>query len=291
MEKWRAVVPIVLALVIAVVASVLIYKWMKKQTAPKEIAKIEEVNIKQVAVAKVNLPAGTKVKADQFKTVSFLEESLPSGYFSDSEKLTGRVVMKPINSKELILESALAPEGVTKGGVTAILKPGKRAVALAGNKLMGVSGFVNPGDHVDILMQTTDPKTSETINKTVFENVRILATGTQLVTNAEGQPSPVDSYTFEVTPEEGERLTLAASSGKLQFALRSVLDSETVLTTGATSKEILASYRPIEPSERIKPKKAVRGGDGWTGERGTAHRKGFILEVIRGLKDRSVQNF
>jgi len=150
--------------------------------------------------------------------------------------------MKPINSKELILESALAPEGVTKGGVTAILKPGKRAVALAGNKLMGVSGFVNPGDHVDILMQTTDPKTSETINKTVFENVRILATGTQLVTNAEGQPSPVDSYTFEVTPEEGERLTLAASSGKLQFALRSVLDSETVLTTGATSKEILASY-------------------------------------------------
>jgi len=60
-EKWRAVVPIVLALVIAVVASVLIYKWMKKQTAPKEIAKIEEVNIKQVAVAKVNLPAGTNI--------------------------------------------------------------------------------------------------------------------------------------------------------------------------------------------------------------------------------------
>jgi len=287
MGKWRAVVPIVLALVIAVVASVLIYKWMKKQTAPKEVAKIEEVNIKQAAVAEVNLPAGTKVKAEQIKTVSFLEESLPPGYFSDSKKLIGRVVIKPINSKELILESGLAPVGVTKGGVTAILKPGKRAVALSGNKLMGVSGFVNPGDHVDILMQTTDPKTGETINKTVFENLRVLATGTQLATNAEGKPSPVDSYTFEVTPEEGERLILAASSGKLQFALRSVLDSETVLTTGATSKEILASYRPIEPSKRVKPKKAYRGGgDGSTG----AYRKGFTLEVIKGL-NRKTQNF
>ena len=286
MGKWRAVVPVVLALVIAVAASVLIYKWMKKQTAPKEVAKIEEVTIKQAAVAEINLPMGTKLKEEQFKTVSFLEESLPPGYFSDPKKLIGRIVIKPINSKELILESGLAPVGVTKGGVTAFLKPGKRAVALSGNKLMGISGFVNPGDHVDILMQTTDPKTKEKINKTVFENVRVLATGTQLVTNAEGKPSPVDSYTLEVTPEEGERLTLAASSGKLQFALRSVLDSETVLTTGATSKEILASYRPIEPSKRVKPKKAVRGGDGSTG----AYRKGFTLEVIKGL-NRKTQNF
>ena len=288
MERWRAVVPIVLALVIAVIASFLIYKWMKKQTAPKEVAKIEEVKIKQAAIAEVNLPMGIKLKAEQIKTVPFLEESLPPGYFSDPDKLIGRVVIKTINSKELILESGLAPVGV-KGGVTAILKPGKRAVALAGNKLMGVSGFVNPGDHVDILMQTTDPKTKGTINKTVFENVRVLATGTQLVTNAEGKPSPVDSYTLEVTPEEGERLTLAASSGKLQFALRSVLDSETVLTTGATSKEILASYRPIEPSKRVKPKKAVRDV-GPTGARGMAYRKGFTLEVIKGL-DRKIQNF
>jgi pilus assembly protein CpaB len=286
MEKWRVVVPVALALVIAVVASVLIYKWMKKQTVPKKVAKVEEVKIKQAAVAEINLPAGTKLKDEHFKTVSFLEESLPPGYFSDSKKLIGRIVIKPITIKELILESALAPVSVTKGGVTAILKPGKRAVTLAGNKLMGVSGFVNPGDHVDILMKTIDPETSETINKTVFENVRILATGTQLVTNAEGKPSPVDSYTLEVTPEEGERLTLAASSGKLQFALRSVLDSETVLTTGATPKEILASYRPIDPSERVKPKKAVRGGDGWTG----THRKGFTLEIIKGL-NRKVQNF
>ena len=288
MGKWKAVVPIVLALVIAVVASALIYKWMKKQTALKEVAKIEKVNIKQAAIAEVNLPLGTKLKAEQFKTVSFLEESLPPGYFSDSDKLIGRIVIKPINSKELILESGLAPVGVTKGGVTAILKPGKRAVALAGNKLMGVSGFVNPGDHVDILMQTTDPKTNEKINKTVFENVRVLATGTQLVANAEGKPSPVDSYTLEVTPEEGERLTLAASSGKLQFALRSVLDSETVLTTGATFKEILASYRPIEPSELVKPKKAVRRVGSTKARR--MYRKGFTLEVIKGL-NRKTQNF
>ena len=292
MERWRAVVPIVLALVIAVVASVLIYKWMKKQTAPKEVAKIEEVTIKQAAVAEINLPMGTKLKEEQFKTVSFLEESLPPGYFSDPKKLIGRVVIKAINSKELILESGLAPVGVTKGGVTAILKPGKRAVSVAGNKVLGLSGLINPGDRVDILLTTADPKKPDAqVNKTVFENVLVLATGAQLSRNAEGKPSPVDNYTLEVTPEQGEKLVLAASQGKIHFALRSVSDRETVLTTGATHPEILASYRPVEPTKRAKSKLAVKEGGRHTRvRRGASAGKGFTLEVIKGL-NRKTQNF
>ena len=107
----------------------------------------------------------------------------------------------------------------------------------------------------------------------MFENVRVLATGTQLVENADGKPSPVDNYTLEVTPEEGEKLVLASTKGKLQFALRNMLDTETVLTTGATLSETLASYRPIVPTKRVHKKVA-------TGK----HRKGFTLEVIKGFK-------
>jgi len=78
---------------------------------------------------------------------------------------------------------------------------------------------------------------------------------------------------LEVTPEEGERLVLASTKGKLQFALRNILDTETVLTTGATMPETLASYRPIIPTKSVKRKVPV-------GE----SRKGFTLEVIKGFK-------
>jgi len=274
MGKWRAVIPIVLALMIAVVASYFIYNYVKKQVAPKEVAKMEEVKISQAAIAMVELPAGTKIKPKMIKTVSFLEESLPPGFFSSSDKLVGRIVITPLKSKELILESRLAPADVTRGGVSAILKPGKRAISIKGTKVLGLAGLVKPGDRVDVQLITTDPKTKEQVNKTVFENVRVLATGTQLVENAEGKPSPVDNYTLEVTPEEGERLVLASNNGKLQFALRNILDTETVLTTGATLSETLASYRPIVPTKKVKRK--IRTGK---------CRTGCTLEIIRWSKD------
>ena len=289
MDRWRAVVPIVLALVVAVVASVLIYKWMKKQTAPKEVAKIEEVKLKEAAIAEVDLPVGTQLKIEMVKSVSFLETSLPPGYFSDPNELVGRVVISPLKRQELVLESRLAPSDVTRGGMAAILKPGKRAVSIAGNKVLGVSGLVNPGDRVDILLTTSDKKTNTKFNKTVFENVLVLAAGGQLARNPEGGPSPVDNYTLEVTPEQGEKLLLAASEGTIQFALRSVLDRDTVLTTGATHPEVVASYRPVNPSERIKPKTVLKEGRS-TGMQRASARKGFTLEVIKGL-DRQTRKF
>jgi len=290
MDRWRAVVPIILALVVAVVASVFIYKWMKKQTAPKEVAKIEEVKLKEAAIAEVDLPVGTQLKPEMVKSVSFLEDSLPPGYFSDPNILVGRVVISPLKRQELILESRLAPSDVKTGGMAAVLKPGKRAVSIAGNKVLGVSGFINPGDRVDVLLTSTDPKTKTNVNKTVFENVLILATGTQLSRNAEGGPSPVDSYTLEVTPEQAEKLVLASSEGNIHFALRSILDRKTVLTTGATHPEILAAYRPVDPSKRVKSKKVLEEGRSTGVERAGVARKGFTLEVIKGL-DRQTRKF
>jgi pilus assembly protein CpaB len=282
MGRWRAVVPIVLALVVAVVASFLLYKWMKKQTAPKKVAEVKTV---QVVVAEVDLHPGMKLKSEMMKTVSYLEESLPAGHLLTPEKAAGRVVISPMKRQELILESRLAPATVKKGGMAAIITPGKRAVSIAGNKVLGSSGLINPGDHVDILL------TAGGKNKTVFENVLVLATGPQLRRNSEGKPSSVKVYTLEVTPEQGEKIILAASSGKIHFALRSVLDTETVLTTGATRKEILAAYRPVNPSERVKSKEVLKEGGRTMGVgRAAPAKKGFTLEVIKGL-NRQIKKF
>jgi pilus assembly protein CpaB len=203
----------------------------------------------------------------------FLEDNLPPGFHSDPNKLIGRVVVTPMKAKELVLESKLAPLSVKTGGIAAIITPGKRAMAVKGGKVLGMAGLIRPGNHVDILMMTKGG-----VNKIVFENVRVLATGSQLGTDPEGKPSSVDTYTVEVTPEEGERLALASSQGSLRFALRNVTDAETVLTTGATLEETLAYYRPVVPTDRSRLK-PVRGVS-----RRRAVPTGGSIEIIKGLK-------
>jgi pilus assembly protein CpaB len=122
--------------------------------------------------------------------------------------------------------------------------PGKRAVAVKGDKVIGISGFILPNNRVDVLVTMEDKKNKYEMTKIVLEKVLVLATGTQIEENDKGEPAPVDVYTLEVTPEEGEKLALAATRGRLQFALRNITDDETVLTKGATVQGTLSSYRP-----------------------------------------------
>ncbi len=243
MEKWKAFGPLALALILAVTGSTFLYKWVRSQTVKTEVVKVESEAI-PVAVASVELSWGTKLKSEMVKSTRFLKESLPEDYISDVDLLKDRVLIAAVKPNEPITEHKLAPKDVTTGGVAAVIKQGKRAIAVKGDKVIGISGFINPRDRVDILVTLKHPKTKNEMTKLVLENIPVLATGTQIQENGKGEPSPVDVYTLEVTPEEGEKLALAASQGKLQFALRNATDAENVLTRGATISQTLASLMP-----------------------------------------------
>ena len=252
MGKWKTIAPIVISIVIAVTGSVFIYKWINLKTAPKEVVKVESEAV-PIAVAAVDLQWGTQLKPEMIKTAPFLKESLPEGYFTRTADLNNRVVIASIKKGEPVVEHRLAPISIKTGGVSAVLESGKRAVAVKGDKVIGISGFVNPGNRVDVLVTLRDPKTKLDKTKTVLENIPVLATGTQIQKNEKGEPVPVDVYTLEVTVEEAETLALAASQGKLQFALRNITDAKPVLTKGTTISQTLASLSTREPK-----KKAIR---------------------------------
>ena len=256
MKRWRAILPIFLALVVALTASFFLYKWLQRQRAPKEVVKVMESDAVPVVVTAVDLPWGTKLNSEIIKRTPYLKESLPPGYFSDSDAMEGRVLIVSLKQNEPILETKLAPTSVSTGGVSAVVTPGKRAIAVKGDKVLGISGFIKPGNRVDVLVTLKHGKTETT--KIVLENVLVLATGKEIQENDKGEPSPVDVYTMEVTPEEGEKLTLAASKGKLQFALRNVTDAETVLTRGATVDKTLASFRPPVPPKVRRSRASVQ---------------------------------
>lgn len=259
MGKWKSVIPIVLALVIALAGTVFLYKWLKMQSGPKEVVQVESEAV-PVAVTTVDLPWGTKLKKEMVKTVPFLKESLPTGYCSDPGSLEGRVLIAPLKQNEPIIEARLAPTSVTVGGVSAIVTVGKRAIAVKGDKVIGLSGFILPGNRVDVLVTMTNPANKREITKIVLDNILVLATGTQIQENGKGKPAPVDVYTLEVTPGEGEKLALAATQGRLQFALRNVTDAEPVLTRGATIPQTLASLKANNPTpQRTLIVEVIRG--------------------------------
>ena len=96
----------------------------------------------------------------------------------------------------------------------------------------------------------------------------VLAAGTELEKKPGAEKAvPVDVITLEVTPEDAERLTLAASSGRIQLALRNLKDGETVLTSGSTVTSLLDSFT-LE--EKEKPRRAEAGPGRRTASAATA---------------------
>jgi pilus assembly protein CpaB len=228
-----------------------------------------------VAVASVDLPWGTKITGEMVKMTPFLKESLPPGYFKSVDELKDRVLIASLRQGDPIVTHRLAPEDIRSGGVPAVLKPGKRALAVKGDKVIGISGFINPGNRVDVLVTMRDPSKKIDRTKMILQDILVLATGTQIQQNEKGDPAPVDVYTLEVTPEEAEKLALSAAEGKLQFALRNLVDMEDVVTPGTTISQTLSGYEekvvPVAqaPVKKISKPKRIR-------------RKPNTVEIIKG---------
>jgi pilus assembly protein CpaB len=280
MGNMKAVIPIVLSLVIAAVGTWGIYQWVQGQRTPKEVVQVQAEAV-PVVVAVADLPWGTQLKPEMVTTKPFLKQSLPSGYFPAPNEINDRIVVAPLKANDPITEHKLAPIDIKTGGVSAVLEQGKRAIAVKGDKVIGIAGFINPGNKVDVLVTIEDPQKKEEKEKTktILENIMVLATGTQIQKNEKGEPSPVDVYTLAVTPEEAEILSLGANQGKLQLSLRSVTDNETVLTKGVNIPRMLASYSPSNPPPPPKQnevKEAPKVVQKW------APRPAVSVEIIKG---------
>lgn len=238
MGKYKPVVLIGAAIVVALITSIAAYNWLKEKAAAKE----SSFQTQPVAVAIMDLSWGTVLNKEMIKQVTFLKGSLPDGeYFSDPSSLQGRVLISPVKASEPILKSRLAPDSVSSGGVAAIIDPKKRAMAVKVDKVIGVSGFVHPGNRVDVLVTLTKTdKDATPITKIVLQNIPVLAVGTEMEQKGKNEkPVQVDVITLELTPEEAEKLALATTQGKIQLALRNYNNTEEVLTKGATIPALL----------------------------------------------------
>ena len=219
-------------------------------------------NLNRVAVAKVAIPLGTKIIAEQLMVVQFPPESTPDGAFDSVEKLAGRVAVMNIAPREPVTEARLAPEG-TAGGLSAVIPEGYRAMTVKVDDVVGISGFVMPGTLVDVVV-VIDPAEKagmqDPISKIVLQNIKVLANGQNIDKPADQrEASSVKAVTLLVTPEQAEKLALASSEGKLQLVMRNSIDQGDEQTNGINKRALLGGERaqPVPEAGALKSEQAA----------------------------------
>ena len=243
MRNKRFFIVLVGALIFGVLAAVSVSRYLSSAQAYTK-------NMTKVAVAKVPIPLGTKIIAEQLTLVQLPKESTPDGTFDTVEKLTGRVVVVNIAPREPVTESRLAPEG-TAAGLSAVIPEGYRAMTVKVDDAAGISGFILPGALVDVVV-VIDPREGsgmqDPISKIVLQNIKVLANG-QNIDKPENQreANSVKAVTLQVTPEEAEKLALASNEGKLQLVMRNQIDQGDEQTKGVNKRELITGSDRVTP--------------------------------------------
>lgn len=250
--RSRGMLMLLIAAVAGLAAVVLAARWMQSQNS----------GAGRVAVAALEIPLGSAITPDMVRLIDWPRDSQPPGAFGELEKLHGRVVTGSVQRGEPVLDARLAPVG-TKGGLSAVVPAGKRAMTVRVNDVVGVAGFALPGTYVDVLVNTQEEgaKTGDrdrTISKIVLERILVLAVAQEADRDAT-KPKVVNAVTLELTPPQAELLDLARSVGTLSLVLRNQSENQAASTSGAT-KELLLSggKQAVPPPPPSAPRVAVR---------------------------------
>ncbi|MGF6964931.1 pilus assembly protein CpaB [Paraburkholderia sp. WC7.3g] len=214
-----------------------------------------------VAVAAAEVSLGQPLTPTLVRMVNWPTGSIPPGTFKDAKALEGRVVRTSLEPGEPVIESKLAPQG-TKGGLSAVIGDGKRAITVRVNDVVGVAGFALPGNYVDVIVNTQEPEArsgdqQQSISKIVLEKILVLAVAQQ-VNRDDTQPKVVNAVTLEVTPEQAEKLDLARSVGSLSLVLRNQIDNRALPTGGATKVTLLGKPAAVPPPAPAAPAAPTR---------------------------------
>ena len=204
----------------------------------------------EVLVATRPLPAGTIITPDAFRYQPWPNELMDKAYYLkgqlDQTTLNGTVVRFPITAGQPITQGALVKPG-DRGFLAAALAPGMRAVTISVSQQSSVSGFVFPGDRVDLLLTSTVSGSDGLplkATETIVRNMRVLATDqrTDKTVDDAGktQVTTFSNVTLETTPKLSEKIAVAQTVGALSLSLRPIADDRMELERQIAAGEIEA---------------------------------------------------
>ncbi len=207
-----------------------------------------------IVIASRNLEVGTILKDSDVKLAEW-SGAVPVGASNRTADYIGRGVVTPIYSDEPLIESRLAPKGAG-GGLAAMIPQGMRAFAVRVNDVVGVAGFVVPGMRVDVVINGNAPGGNDalgTLARTLMQNVEVLSAGQDYKKDAEGKPVTSQVVTLLVTPDDAEKLSLAANQTTIQLVLRNPVDRDVAKVPGSALAYLFNSPGAAKPAVTPPP--------------------------------------
>ena len=206
----RFILMLLIALLMASVAAWLASRWINEKTLPQKSL--------QVVVAALDIPFGVKVADYQLKIISWNGEAVP--------EVINRVTKNNFYAGELITEKRMS-EYLAGSMLSALIKKDYRAISVRVDDVVGVSGFILPGNNVDVLATKIDRATNHASSQTLLQNITVLAVD-QDVAQGKEKPSVVRAVTLELKPDQAKIMVSALQEGTIQLSLRNPLDTEII---------------------------------------------------------------
>ncbi|MEO7367891.1 MAG: Flp pilus assembly protein CpaB [Gemmatimonadaceae bacterium] len=201
-----------------------------------------KTSMQTVVVAGRDIPEGSTIDRIALTTKQYPVAAVPVGAFASLDSVAGRVTRVAVFNGEAIVPGRLAPVG-SGPGLELKIPAGQRAMAVRINDVAGISGLLQPGSRVDVLVTIKEENSEKQIAKLFMSNMLVLSVGTEVQRDASGKPNNATTVTLGVTPEEAERLAIAMNSGAIQLVLRGYGDPDSVRTKGATSGDVLSQLK------------------------------------------------
>lgn len=245
----RLISVLIFAFIVSAGATVLVYRLV----ASRVTAEAKQPTV-QIVLAAKNLPVGAMLSEGDLRLGAWAG-ALPAGAVTKKEDAIGRGVVAAIYEGEPLVDSRLAPKG-GGAGLAATIPPGMRAVAVRVNEVVGVAGFVSPGQRVDVLVTGVPPgetRSTGSFTKTVLQNIEVLSAGQNIQRDAEGKPIQAQVVNLLVTPEQAEVLSLISNEMRIQLVLRNPLDTKEVATTGVAQASVFTGAAIAPPQASAKP--------------------------------------
>ena len=252
----------------------LVAAWMANNWLTARLDTTADSNMENVVVAAVEIPFGQMVEPQFVKVVPMPKGTAPSDAFDTVEKVTGRIATFTLLQGDILRGARLA-EHLGGSTLASLIAPNKRAISVRVDDVVGVGGFLLPGNRVDVLVAKKENGNSNDAKaETILYDLRVLAVD-QTASTDKTQPVVVRAVTLEMTSDEAEKLVKAQTEGKLQLALRNPLEEKKAPEAKPDPAPEVAVVPPPAPKPVVRRHSGGGGGGGQ-------------VTIIRGTKVESV---
>ncbi len=258
--RRRWVIPVVSA-VLALITTVVVVRYL--QTLRQQVTVVAPVKTEAVVFARTSIVQRQVIGADAIEIRQIPAAAVHPQAVRRIEDVAGRVAVAPIFADEQVLTAKLAPAGVN-AGLSYVLPKDKRAMTIGVNEVVGVAGFVFPGDRVDVV--ATVNANNINLTKIVLQDVEVVAIAQKVDQKPGEEPRVTTSATLALTPEQTEVLAQIDNNGRVRLALRPRGVTDRVQTAGQTVEAALGRVPTIvaavpatsvRAAERPQPRRAI----------------------------------